>query len=285
MSVPMEIITDESLAENGFAWRESREKNGVKVLVCEPLENAGFVNGFSTRAGGVSAFPENALSLSGFDDDTAENIQENRRRFIDVFGGRWQLASCWQIHSDIVRTVYTDDEAKDGDQKCDGVISDLTGVLAGVKTADCVPVLIGDMRTKAYAAVHAGWRGTSVSIVTKALEKMYQAFGTRPEETVAAIGPAALGCCYEVGSDVIEIFRSNFSYANAIFTPTRENHALIDLHLANKKQLMDSGVRETNIYLAPLCTMQRTDLFFSYRVESKTAGKTGRLMSVIGRNE
>ena len=124
----MEIITDESLAEKGFEWRE---KNGVRVLVCEPLENAGFVNGFSTRMGGTSPFPENALSLSGFDNDTAENIAENRRRFIDVFGGHWQLASCWQVHSDIVRVALTDDQVKEDEQKCDGVISDLTGVLAG----------------------------------------------------------------------------------------------------------------------------------------------------------
>jgi YfiH family protein len=276
----MEMITDESLAENGFAWRE---KNGVKVLVCEPLENAGFVNGFSTRLGGVSQFPENSLSLSGFDDDTAENIQENRRRFVDVFGGYWQLATCWQVHSDMVRVALNDDEVKEDEQKCDGVMSDLTGVLAGVKTADCVPVLLGDKRTKAYAAVHAGWRGTASSIVSKALNKMYQAFGTRPHEVVAAIGPAALGCCYEVGSDVIETFAQNFSYGGDLLKPTSPGHALIDLHTANKNQLLDASVIAENIYLAPLCTMDRTDLFFSYRKENKTLGKTGRLMSVIGR--
>jgi polyphenol oxidase len=276
----MEMITDESLAENGFYWRE---KDGVKVLVCEPLENAGFVNGFSTRLGGVSQFPENSLSLSGFDDDTAENIQENRRRFIDVFGGHWQLATCWQVHSDIVRVALNDDEVKEDEQKCDGVMSDLTGVLAGVKTADCVPVLIGDKRTKAYAAVHAGWRGTANSIVSKALGKMYQAFGTRPHEVIAAIGPAALGCCYEVGSDVIEIFQQSFPYGGDLLKPTGEGHALIDLHTANKNQLLGAGVTAHDIYLAPLCTMDRADLFFSYRKENKTLGKTGRLMSVIGR--
>lgn len=279
----MEIITNESLAEKGFAWLESQEKDGVKVLACLPLAAAGFTNGFSTRIGGTSPFPENALSLAGFDDDTAENIYENRRRFLNVFGGDWKLASCWQIHSSEVRIAYTDDEVKNGEEKCDGIISDLTGVLAGVKTADCVPVLIGDRRTKAYAAVHAGWRGSASSIVIKALQKMYQAFGTHPEDLIAAIGPAALGCCYEVGSEVIEAFTKNFSYAEELFTPTREGHALIDLHLANQKQLIASGVLPENIYLAPLCTMERTDLFFSYRVENKTAGTTGRLMSVIGR--
>jgi YfiH family protein len=153
-----------------------------------------------------------------------------------------------------------------------------------------VPILIGDPVTKTFAAVHAGWRGTAHSIVTMAVEKMATKMagesgsrsGDLPRNLIAAIGPAALGCCYEVGSEVIEIFRKNFPYANSLLTPTSEGHALIDLHLANKNQLTDAGVSPENIYLAPFCTMQRTDLFFSYRVENKTLGKTGRLMSVIG---
>jgi YfiH family protein len=275
----MEIITDESLAEKGFYWRE---KDGVKVLVCRPLEQAGFTNGFSTRLGGVSSFPENSLSLAGFDDDPAENIYENRRRFLDVFGAKWQLTSCWQVHSADVRLVANDEDVKNDTEKCDGIISQMPGILAGVKTADCVPVLIGDPVTNAFAAVHAGWRGTANSIVVRAVEKMVTEFGSRPEDLIAAIGPAALGCCYEVGSEVIEMFRQNFPYANSLLMPTRDGHALIDLHLANKNQLTDAGVPQENIYLAPLCTMERTDLFFSYRAENKTLGKTGRLMSVIG---
>ncbi len=257
----------------------------MKVLICRALEARGFTNGFSTRLGGVSPFPEKALSLAGFDDDSAENIYENRRRFLHIFEGSWQLASCWQVHSADVRTLASDagdDDVKNDKEKCDGIISQMPGVLAAVKTADCVPILIGDPATGSFAAVHAGWRGTASSIVTIAVEKMATEFGTRPNNLIAAIGPAALGCCYEVGSEVIEMFRKNFPYANSLLTPTGEGHALIDLHLANKNQLADAGVLPENIYLAPLCTMMRTDLFFSYRVENKTAGKTGRLMSVIG---
>src|SRR4051794_28882511 len=71
------------LSENGFYWREA---NGVKILVCRALEEKGFVNGFSTRVGGVSDFPKESLNLSGFDIDSAENILENRRRFLNAFG-------------------------------------------------------------------------------------------------------------------------------------------------------------------------------------------------------
>ena len=99
----------------------------------------------------------------------------------------------------------------------------------------------------------------------------------------AAIGPAASGCCYEVGADVIDIFKHRFDNTDALFTPTRENHAKIDLHQANRNQLVDAGISTDRIHIAPLCTMERTDLFFSYRREKQKQGRVGRLMSVIGR--
>jgi polyphenol oxidase len=271
---------DQILAENGFYWRE---KDGVKVLISRALEEKGFTNGFSTRAGGVSDFPENSLNLAGYDEDSAENIAENRRRFLSVFDGDFHLASCWQIHSADVRHVKDLADARDGDYKMDALVSDAAGVLVGVKTADCVPVLLGDARTGAFAAIHAGWRGTVQSIVLKAIEKMHEIYGTRAEDLIAAVGPAATCKNYEIGRDVIDEFGRNFPESAHLFTPTRENHALIDLHTANKEQLVYAGVTEENISVAPLCTMERTDLFFSYRKEKKLYGKTGRLMAVIGR--
>ena len=275
-----EQLTTDSLLEKGFYWRE---KNGVKVLVCRPLEEKGFVNGFSTRIGGVSDFPEDALNLAGYDEDSAENIAQNRRRFLNVFGGNYVLASCWQIHSANVRVVKDLADAKDGNYKMDALVSDAGNVLLGVKTADCVPVLLGDMKTKAFAAVHAGWRGTVQSIVLKAIEKMRELYGTNPADLICAIGPAATCKNYEIGQDVIDAFSENFPNSEHIFTPTKENHALIDLHKANEEQLLSIRVLPENIYIAPLCSMERTDLFFSYRKEKKLYGKTGRLMSVIGK--
>jgi YfiH family protein len=286
MSTPIETITtgnltDESLAEKGFRWRE---KDGVRVLTCVALEREGFINGFSTRIGGVSPFPEKDLNLAGFDDDSPENIYENRRRFLKAFEGEWKIASCWQIHSDLIRHVKDFSDADDGNYKMDALISDARKVLLGVKTADCVPVLLGDVKTRAFAAIHAGWRGTVASIVPKTIAEMREKFGTNPRDLIAAIGPAASGRNYEVGGDVIELFQQNFpkNYQD-FFTRTRENHALVDLFKANNFQLLSSGVAPENIYISDLCTMERTDLFFSYRVEKRLYGKTGRLLSVIGR--
>ncbi len=291
MSMPMDTITnsvqnskfkiqsDESLTQAGFFWRE---RNGVKVLVCRALEEKGFVNGFSTRLGGVSPFLENSLNLSGLDIDSAKNVAENRRRFLQVFDGDFAFASSWQTHSADVRIVGNIEDAKDGNQKSDALVSNLESVLIGVKTADCVPVLLGDTKTKAFAAVHAGWRGTADSIVVNAIAKMREVYQTDAKNLICAIGAAASGKNYEVGQDVINAFEENFSSCGNLFHKTRDGHALVDLYLANREQLVRVGVPPENIFIAPFCTMERTDLFFSYRVEKKLYGKTGRLMSVIG---
>lgn len=282
----MEIITDDSELQNaGFYWRE---REGVRALVCAPLEQDGFTNGFSTRGGGVSPMPQDSLNLAGFNEDEAENIYENRRRFLKLFSGDWTLAGCWQIHSADVRVVRNQQEAlpKPGvlgdDQYCDALVSNTPRVLLAVKTADCVPVLLGDRKTGAFAAVHAGWRGTSTSIIRRAIEQLQQEYGAQAADLRAAIGPAANLCCYEVGSEVIDVFKERFSGSEQLLTPTRDGHARIDLQRANREQLVSAGVSAEKIHAAPLCTMDRNDLFFSYRREKSLHGRVGRLMSVIG---
>jgi len=287
MSIPMEMITsDDNLTEAGFYWRETA---GVRALVCAPLEDDGFVNGFSTRLGGVSDMPANALSLAGFHDDEAENILENRRRFLKLFPGEWTLAGCWQVHGADVRVVASVEDAKPAENTlgetvyCDVIVSAAKGVLAGVKTADCVPILIGDPVTGAFAAVHAGWRGTLATAVISAVERLAKEYDASPEDLCVAIGAAAGPCCYEVGSEVIEAFTSKFADGEKLFTLTKPGHATVDLSKANRDQLISTGVKRERIHTAPICTMCRTDLFFSYRKEKSIHGKVGRLMAVIGR--
>ena len=234
--------------------------------------------------------PEKALNLAGFNEDAAENILENRRRFLKLFDGSWNLAGCWQMHGIDVRVVRDATEARPAENAtgdtiyCDAVISNAPQVLAGVKTADCVPILIGDPETASFAAVHAGWRGTYAGVTLHALEQLTKEYQAQPENLRVAIGPAAAACCYEVGSEVINGFRERFATAEDLFTPTRDGHACIDLLKANRDQLIAAGVKHERIHTAPLCSMCRTDLFFSYRREKQRHGKVGRLMAVIGRN-
>lgn len=278
--MPMETIIsdDESLTDAGFFWREAGE---IRLLVCRRLENAGFANGFSTRLGGVSPFPDDDLNLAGFNEDTRENIYENRRRFLKAFESNYKLAIAWQVHGDNILVVNSLDEAIDADTNADAVVSNVKGVLAGAKTADCVPVLVGDPATNSFAAIHAGWRGTATKIVTKTVAELSRRYNADPHNMIAAIGPAAGRCFYEVGQDVIDAFRDHPDHEK-YFTPTRDEHAFVDLHQANRDQLVLSGLSNDNIYTAPFDTMERTDLFFSYRREKAKFGKTGRLLSVIG---
>ena len=295
MSIPIEMITEENesqqrqvaaLQNAGFYWRD---REGVRVLICAPLEQDGFTNGFSTRLGGVSAMPHDALNLAGFNEDQPENIYENRRRFLALFAGDWTLTGCWQTHSADVRVVHSEPEAQPkpgvlGDAEyCDALISNTPKILLAVKTADCVPILLADPSTGAFAAVHAGWRGTSASIVVRAIEQLRREYGARAQDLRAAIGPAANACCYEVGREVIGLFKERFTQADHLFTPTRDGRARIDLQGANRDQLIAAGVAPDRLHVAPLCTMDRTDLFFSYRREKNLHGRVGRLMSVIGR--
>ena len=281
------IISEPELLRAGFYWRKLE---GVQALVCAPLEAAGFANGFSTRMGGTSPMPANALNLAGFNEDTAENILENRRRFLKLFPSEfaeWTLAGCWQVHGADVRLINNVAEAKPAEDArgdtiyCDAIVSNARGVLAGVKTADCVPILIGDPITGAFAAIHAGWRGTLAEVATKALKRMTTEYKTKPQDVRVALGPAAGACCYEVGTDIIDAFKSSCPNQD-LFTETRADHACIDLLKANRAQFISAGVDPDRINTAPLCTMCRTDLFFSYRREKRVQGKVGRLMSVIG---
>jgi polyphenol oxidase len=282
----METITsDEELTQAGFYWREI---DGVRALICASLEQDGFVNGFSTRLGGVSDMPRDALSLAGFNDDKAENILENRRRFLKLFPGDWALAGCWQVHGADVRVVENAAEAKPAENErgdtiyCDVIVSAAKGVLAGVKTADCVPILLGDPKTGAFAAVHAGWRGTLAEIAAVAVKRLVAEYKVQPQDLRVAIGASAGPCCYEVGADVIDAFTTKFADGASLFTPTSPGHALVDLLKSNRDQLVVAGVREDRIHTAPLCTMCRTDLFFSYRREKGVNGRVGRLMAVVG---
>jgi YfiH family protein len=175
-------------------------------------------------------------------------------------------------------------ETQEGDSIfCDAIVSNLSDVLAGVKTADCVPILIGDPASRSFAAVHAGWRGTLAMVVGEAIERLRNEYKANPSDLRVAIGVAAGPCCYEVGEEVIAAFTEKFSYGASLFKATRDGHALVDLVRANRQQLIELGVQKARIHSAPLCTMCRTDLFFSYRKEKGVNGKVGRLMAVVGR--
>lgn len=280
MSEPIpRIITMNS---EQFFWRE---RDGLRLLTCRPLEELGFKHAFSSRVGGVSPLPLGALSLGNFAQDERANVNENRRRFLAALDAAdWPLATARQIHSADVRRVA--DAADIEPTACDALTTDARRVLLAVQTADCMPILLADQRTGAVAAVHAGWRGTLARIVARTIETMQRDFTVRPDDLHAALGPAISAPVFEVGPEVLDAFRAAFAYAeDAILDVRPSGKGHLDLNQINARQLLDCGVRVERIYDSGLCTWMCNDLFFSYRRERGDLQPIGRLMGVIGRAE
>ena len=287
----MEEQVEEAAAKPAIVLRE-REidtpegKTRIAYLVCEPLERAGFANAFSTRLGGVSALPQNALNLAYFKGDQNQSVAENRRRFNEAIGAEGaQIITARQTHSTERVLIESPDESRGPQPECDAMITRLAGVLLAVQTADCLPVLIGDTKTGTMAAIHAGWRGTAGRITERTIADMMLLHGVNIRDCIAALGPAACASCYEVGDDVIERYKKEFGYWRQLLVNFKENgKAHLDIRAANVQQLRFCGFTEDRIHVTDYCTMHHNDLFFSYRKEGKRQlSGVGRLLSVIGR--
>lgn len=273
---------------------------------------AWLVHGFSTRQGGFSRpYGGNALNLGFTKNDPKAAVERNRAQFLREVGAvgsehrrnrspLWPLVTLRQVHSDIIRFV---DSPAESQLAGDGMITSTPGLLLGIQTADCLPIILVDPKSRGVGVFHAGWRGTVKRIVEKGVGEMRRCFGSRPRDLKAAIGPGIHGCCYEVGEEVREKFLSQFAYAAKLFRevkesdPVREKYPLLfltarapghgelpkkiflDLVEANRQQLLAVGVPEKSIEASPLCTNCRTDLLFSYRGEK---GKTGRMLAAVG---
>jgi polyphenol oxidase len=270
------------------------------------------IHGFSTRVGGGTTVyrPGNLdLNLGFTDSDDRETVAANRGLFVAAASEGKQilgLVTLRQIHSSLIRRVSAKDIRDNGMSavlKGDGLMTDEPGVLLGIQTADCIPVLVADRKQRAVAAFHAGWRGTLARIVENGVGRMRLEFGSRPEDLIASIGPGIGQCCYSIGEEVREQFESQFLYASDLFRevydsdPVRQKYPMLfltarapghsdigpsmhlDLAEGNRRQLLAAGLRKGAIFLTGQCTGCRTDRFFSHRTER---GFTGRMMSVIG---
>lgn len=263
------------------------------------------VHGFSTRPGGGSRLDGAQVLSMGFTEwDTREAVQANRELFFAAAGADgMQFVGLRQVHSDAAH-VCDGGQASGSPLQGDALITRQPSLLLAVQTADCIPILLADARQRVVAAIHAGWRGTLARIAAKTIGRMQMEFGTRARDVVAALGPGIRQCCYEVGMEVAQKFHAQFENAAQWFEGPFERLVTddspnplqwlnrmppghqppppavkLDLHAANRTQLVDSGVPAAQISVSDLCTACRTDLLFSHRAEH---GRTGRMMAVIG---
>jgi purine-nucleoside/S-methyl-5'-thioadenosine phosphorylase / adenosine deaminase len=227
------------------------------------------VHAFSTRRGERNDFTLGAGATSN------PLVQLNRVRFVASAGAvGWPVLKLKQIHSGIVRTME-DTSAAGEAAEGDAAITSLSGVLLSVQTADCVPILLADSETRAIAAVHAGWRGTSARIVETTVAELGRRHSVDPTKIVAAIGPHIGVCCYEVGEEVVEAMDD----PAVIERRTEWPKPHLNLAEANRRQLLKAGIPETQVEISSLCTRCREDLFFSYR---RDGARTGHMLSIIG---
>jgi YfiH family protein len=276
--------------DEAFSMRESDvERPGgaarISYIVCEPLEEAGFTNAFSTRLGGVSALPKDALNLTDFKGDTQENVAENRLRFLKAIGAEgMSLVTSRQTHSTERCFVESAARAQEKTPDCDALTTRTKNLLLAIQTADCLPILIADTQTGAMAAIHAGWRGTLGRITERTVADLMRQ-GVNTKNCLAAVGPTACGECYEVGEEVIERYKKEFRYWKKLLSNFKEGgKAYLDIRAANVQQLAYCGFDEEQVFVAPYCTMHQNELFFSYRREAGGEPlKVGRLLSVIGK--
>lgn len=177
-----------------------------------------------------------------------------------------------QIHSD---RVLNADGFGDREREGDALITNRIGKSIGVRTADCVPILLLDTRTRAVAAVHAGWRGTAAQVAARTVEQMGSEFGTSPGDLLAAIGPCIRRCCYEVGHEVAQRFGSACFEADA-----GSGKYKLNLPHANRAQLQIAGIDPDRIFDCDLCTTCDSARFYSYRREPDNRG---RMIACIAR--
>jgi len=183
-----------------------------------------------------------------------------------------------QIHSDIVHFI---EEAPGQILRGDALVTRLPGVLLLIKTADCLPVLLVDEKTRVIAAVHCGWKGTRLRVLEKTVEGMMDRYSVNPASLLAALGPCIGAGCYEVGEDVLNLY-AEAAFPASLFRPVpgRPGKHFLDLRAAARLQLSGLGVKEKNIFSIDVCTHCDPD-FPSYRRDQKECGRLLSYISII----
>ena len=221
------------------------------------------VTAFSTtRQGGCSTGNYAAFNINGYCGDDEVHIAANKVALCGLLGiDSNRLVMPHQVHDCVVRRI-------DGPQQgviegVDAVMTDVPQLCIGVSTADCIPVLLYDSTHRAVSAVHAGWRGTVLRIVQKAVEAMCHAYGTAPADLQAVIGPGISLDSFEVGDEVYNQFLSAGFDMQPISRRDAKWH--IDLPMCNRLQLMEAGIPVDHIQMTNICTYQQYDRYFSAR--------------------
>jgi polyphenol oxidase len=266
-------------------------RDGIGQFTFELFEGRGLAALVTTRHGGVSEGPYASLNLGGKTGDDPARVRTNRERTAALVGKEAkELAFAKQVHSANVAHIPAGYEGGASDDT-DALITNGAETPLVILTADCAAIFFFDPVHHAIGIAHAGWRGTVANIAVHTLERMGDAFGSKPQDLIAGIGPCIGPCCYEVGDEVIFAVEArlpnyteeilvdpDMASAGSFRASVNEGRRHFDLWRANEVLLMDAGVPEQNIEIARLCTACHTDLFYSHRAEKGVTGRFGGVM-------
>ncbi|MBI3541006.1 MAG: peptidoglycan editing factor PgeF, partial [Deltaproteobacteria bacterium] len=190
-----------------------------------------------------------------------------------------ELVSAKQVHGTEVLFVKTR-EPMDY-VGFDIIMTDQKGIPIGVRTADCVPLLMVEPEKKIIAAVHAGWKGSAAGVAKKAIQEICDR-GGKAKNIVVSVGPCVSGRCYEVGNEVAVLIRKNEPELwSSVLKEKPESKWLLDLREFNRLQLIQAGVLPERIDQVDLCTHCRSDLLHSYRRDRSKAGRMVNFIQIV----
>jgi YfiH family protein len=252
---------------------------GVEVIRAEAL--AGLPHGFLGRRGGVSRGAIAGLNIGHGAEDDSEAVAENRRRAVEAVLPGAELATVYQVHSADVVEVH-EPWAHDDRPRADAMVSNRPGLVLGIVTADCAPVLLADREAGVIGAAHAGWRGAFGGVLENTVASM-ERLGARRERIVAAIGPTIAQSSYEVDSAFHDRLVDHDAANIDLLEPGAANHYQFDLPAYVERRLRYYGAGIETVEKLGLDTYADEDRFFSYRRATHRGEPTyGRQFSLIG---
>ena len=262
--------------------------NGLIFDTSDAISAAGgVVHAFTTRHGGVSPAPFDSLNLADHHGDSSENLLENYRRLGAAVGfDAGRAVACRQIHSDHVCVAREEDAGKllwderldDGD----ALITNVPDLPLFAYGTDCCVITLYDPSTRCIGAVHAGWRGTASGIVLKTAVTMMSYYGADPYTLRAAIGPSIGKCCFEVDSDVADVFKALLDPAidERIEQCGEKYH--IDLKSINRLWLLRAGIDPSRVDVHPDCTKCHPERYWSHRAMGDRRGGMAGVICLTG---
>lgn len=277
----MDLSQYEQSVQRGFLVRRTGE---LVYWTVSSIDACGWYrHGFMSRLGGVSDGPYTSLNLSMTREENADHKKENYRRAAQALGVDPEtLVLVNYEHGDGVACIDSSDAGKGFSRptdlpKCDGLLVTGPDVTAVTLHADCVPLFFADTATPRGAVCHAGWKGTARRLPQKLVQRL-QDEGSRLEDLVVGIGPHIRSCCFEVGQEVADVFRSEFG--PEVVEREEGEKAFVSLERALLLQLAEAGLQPEQITADASCTHCRPDLFYSHRRDHGLTGAMGAFFAI-----